>query len=224
MADINFEVLSESEEMYLVTIARLIEDGTNSPVPLSTLAREMDILAVSANQMIRKMADEGLVEYLPYKGVELTSMGRASVRRILRHRRLWEIFLVEKLGLAFSEAESLACRMEHITADYISSRLSDYLGNPAFDTFGNPVPTVDDEESSHSWVTLSSIEPGENVSIIQLRTEPPIRSFLASEGVGPGTRLQVIGIGIKNIVIKDVNDHLIKLERSIADSILVQPS
>jgi len=221
MEDINFEVLSESEEMYLVTIARLLEDGISSPVPLSSLAREMDILPVSANQMIRKMADEGLVEYIPYKGVELTKLGDLSVRRIIRHRRLWEIFLVEKLGLSFTEAEELACKMEHITPDYISSRLSEFLGSPEFDTFGNPVPTVEDEGNLQAQIRLSEIEPGEFVSIVQLRTDSAMRSFLASEGVGPGTKLQTIGAGSQNIVI-EVNDHIIKLSRSIADSILVK--
>ncbi|KPL71992.1 hypothetical protein ADN00_15940 [Ornatilinea apprima] len=222
--DINSEVMSESEEMYLVTIARLIEDGTSSPIPLSTLAREMEILPVSANQMIRKMADEGLVEYIPYKGVELTHSGKTTVRRILRHRRLWEIFLVEKLGLPFSEAEALACRMEHITPDHISSQLSEFLGHPRFDSFGNPVPEVNEINLGENWVTLSAIDPGETISIIQIRTEPAMRSFLVSEGVGPGSKLQVAAVGPQNIVVKDTNEKVVKLERSIADSILVKVS
>ena len=85
--------LSESEEMYLITIARAVEDGHPEPVPVSLVARELDVSAVSANQMVRKLAGRNYVEYEPYQGVTLTEPGRAVAASILRRRRLWGVSL-----------------------------------------------------------------------------------------------------------------------------------
>jgi len=99
--------LSENEEMYLVVIAKLNERDGGGPVALAKVAHELAILPVSANQMVRKLEKIGLVSYAPYKGVELTESGSLIASRILRQRRLWEVFLVEHLYLMSTEAEEL---------------------------------------------------------------------------------------------------------------------
>ena len=104
--------MSESEQMYLITTAMLIEDGMEQPVPLPALAQARSIMPASVNQMVRKLADEGLVTYIPYKGIVLTPAGTNIATRILRYRRLWEVFLVKKLKLALAPADQLACRLE----------------------------------------------------------------------------------------------------------------
>ena len=105
--------LSEREEMYLVTIARIQEAGDAGPVPLKTLARELGIGSISTNQMVRTLEEAGWLIYTPYKGVEFTPPGRQRALRILRHRRLWQVFLVERIGYSSDEASELACRLEH---------------------------------------------------------------------------------------------------------------
>ena len=127
MSSLKSTSLSESEEMYLVTIAKLIENGKPSPISISVLAHEMDILPVSANQMIRKLAEQGLVNYMPYRGVELNDSGKQKATQIIRYRRLWEVFLVKNLDVSVREAEELACRLEHITPASISDSLSSFL-------------------------------------------------------------------------------------------------
>ena len=89
--------LSESMEMYLVTIARLRVDS--QPVPLSQLAEMLSISPVSVNEMCRKLQDQGFAVYQPYKGVSLTPEGEQRTFYILRRHRLWEVFLVQKSRL-----------------------------------------------------------------------------------------------------------------------------
>ena len=67
--------LSESEEMYLVTIRKICESCTDTSIPIPHLAEELAVLPVSVNQMVKKLAEAGFVEYIPYKGVELTAEG-----------------------------------------------------------------------------------------------------------------------------------------------------
>ena len=78
------EKMSESEEMYLITVARYVEDGYEGPVPLSRLAERLSVAPVSVNQMIKKLEEAGLVDYIPYKGVVLTATGRRTARSVLR--------------------------------------------------------------------------------------------------------------------------------------------
>jgi MarR-like DNA-binding transcriptional regulator SgrR of sgrS sRNA len=59
--------ISDSMQMYLVTIARLREH--QDPVPLSKLAEALSVSPVSVNEMCRKLQEQGLLVYQPYKGV-----------------------------------------------------------------------------------------------------------------------------------------------------------
>ena len=75
------ENLSDSMEMYLVTIAKLRKD--EEPVPLSKLAESLDVTSVSVNEMCRKLQDYGFVTYRPYKGAALTNAGEKLANHTL---------------------------------------------------------------------------------------------------------------------------------------------
>ena len=136
-------LLSESEQMYLVTIRKICESCTDTPIPIPHLAEELSVLPVSVNQMVKKLAEAGYVEYIPYKGVELTLKGREISTKILRHRRLWEVFLVKDLKMTLDEANTLTCRLEHITTEDVAQRLSIFLGDPTVCFHGSPIYKAD---------------------------------------------------------------------------------
>ena len=155
-------ILSESEEMYLVSIARLVESGVEPPVSISLLAHEMEIASVSANQMVRKLEECELVRYYPYKGVSLTEYGEAAALRVLRHRRLWEVFLVENLQFSPAEAEHQACRLEHVFPDEAVERLAGFLGQPRLSPQGKTIPEPDDPANLDSGIRLSQLPAGQS--------------------------------------------------------------
>ena len=119
---------SPSEEMYLITVARAEEAGRPGPLPLAALAQSLSISPISANQMVWRLAERGLLEYHPYQGVLLTPAGRATAGRVLRGRRLWAGFLEEHLGFGKEEADVLACEFEHLTPPELADRLEAFLG------------------------------------------------------------------------------------------------
>jgi Mn-dependent DtxR family transcriptional regulator len=134
---------TEAEEMYLITIARAIEDGATPPIAVSGIAKDLDVTPVAANQMVKKLEVAGHVDYTPYKGVTLTNSGAALASTVLRNRRLWGLFLSEHLGLTPEHADEVACEMEHITPDTVAVRLAEFLGSPSFGPTGKPIPSVD---------------------------------------------------------------------------------
>ena len=115
---------SESEEMYLITVARAAEDGRTGPVPVAMLAEHLGVSVASTNEMVRKLAARDLLTYEPYRGVELTPLGARVSERVLRTRRLWSTFLANHLGLSPTEADDQACLLEHVTMPEATERLA----------------------------------------------------------------------------------------------------
>jgi DtxR family Mn-dependent transcriptional regulator len=222
MADPNNEKHSESEQMYLVTIATLLEDGSESPVPLSRLASELNVLSVSVNQMVRKLADEELVTYQPYHGVALTNKGSRLANRILRDRRLWQVFLIRNLDLTFNDAEAMSCKMEHITSPEVAQSLAQFLDNPQVTPQGRIIPAAVDTPDKPALVPLSSLRVDQNASVIKINGEMPLRAFLAEEGLGCGSTVRVEAIGANSAMLLNLQGRALHLSAGTADSILVK--
>ena len=221
MLDHNITETSESEEMYLITIARLVEQGVEEPVPISLLAAELSIQPVSANQMVHKLAEENFVEYLPYKGVKLTARGQEAAQQVLRDRRLWEVFLVDHLELPPSEADALACRLEHITAEEVSGRLARFLDYPAVSPQGYPIPGVKGQRILESTQPLTSLAAGEIGEVLRLEIDPLTRTFLEAEGLQPGVRVNVLAIGNGGVMLLVVGESRLQLSKQVTDNVFV---
>ena len=214
--------MSESEQMYLITTAMLIEDGMEQPVPLPALAQARSIMPASVNQMVRKLADEGLVNYIPYKGIVLTPAGTSIATRILRYRRLWEVFLVKKLKLPLAPADQLACRLEHLTTDEVADRLSEYLGDPQLSPQGKPIPRALREEDVSVGVCINQTRVGQRSRVIQLKGEGVARGFLQGEGILPNAMVTVLALGGDGSVLLEIEGRHTHLAAAIADAVLVQ--
>jgi DtxR family transcriptional regulator, Mn-dependent transcriptional regulator len=222
MADLIKEKHSESEQMYLVTTATLLENGAESPVPLSKLAKELEVLSVSANQMVRKLEDEELIQYQPYHGVALTEKGKSLANRVLRHRRLWQVFLIHFLDLSFKDAEALACKMEHLTTIEVAERLSEFLDNPQVTPQGRIIPPPADTLEAQILVPLSTLKVNQQASVIKINGQMPLRAFLAEEGLGCGSIVEVEGIGANGAMLLNLQGKILNLSASTTESILVK--
>lgn len=222
MADLNVVAMSESEEMYLVTIAQLLEIGHEEPIPLTQLAEALQVQPVSVNQMVRKMADEGYVGYLPYKGVELRPEGRRRAQHILRHRRVWETFLVEHLHLSISEADALACRMEHITPCEVLQKLYLYLGEPKFSPQGKPIPEVDVDVRLVVTNRLNELMVNQQAEVVGLEIDVAAGEFLKAEGIWPGARVSVLAVGSKGTMLLRVGERQVNVAERIAKGVLIK--
>lgn len=221
MADPKNKSYSESEQMYLVTTATLLENGADCPVPLSSLAKELDVLSVSANQMVRKLAERGLVHYQPYHGVELTKTGAKLANRILRHRRLWQVFLIQHLELPFQDAEALACKMEHLTSPEIAERLSHFLNHPRVTPQGRLIPPGEERDAEPVLLPLSKMAVNQQACIIKINGPLALRSFLAEEGLGAGSILQIEGIGQDGAILVSAPGKSLHLTQKTAELISV---
>ena len=129
---------SSSKEDYLKAIYHLqSQDGV---VSTNELAGELQTRAASVTDMLKKLKDQKLLNYEPYKGFRLSSEGRRVAVQVVRKHRLWEYFLVEKLGFEWDEVHEIAVELEHVTSRKLIERLDEFLGGPKTDPHGDPIP------------------------------------------------------------------------------------
>ena len=87
-----------TEENYLKAIFKLA-GKTAGKVSTNSIAEELQTKASSVTDMLKKLGDRHLVLHTRYQGVQLTEKGRKCALDIVRKHRLWEVFLVDRLGL-----------------------------------------------------------------------------------------------------------------------------
>ncbi len=217
-------ITSESEEMFLITVARALEDGHESPVPVPLLAENLSISRVSANEMTKKLVGRGFVEYAPYRGVTLTQEGTAIANRVLRRRRLWALFLAEHLGLSPAAADTVACEFEHITPAEVAGRLADFLGDPILDPEGKPIPAASGSTPTGPHeLPLADLGVGQKSIVTRIAGDSATRSFLEDEGVTEGTMVTLLAIGSDHGCLVDAGDGHIHMSPGVAAHVLVTP-
>jgi DtxR family Mn-dependent transcriptional regulator len=216
------KLTSESEEMYLITVARAVEQGHADPIPVALIARELGLSVASANEMVRKLARRCLMEYEPYRGARLTESGRAVAARVLRTRRLWSTFLATRLGLSPTSADDQACSLEHVTAPATVDRLAAHLGSPNVDPMGRRIPP---SSGGGAWKAIAGLPldeapVGDAVEVVAINAAPAAVAYLADQGVTTGARVTLVGIGPSSLLLNAAG--LVDVDRRIAHVIEVQ--
>jgi len=130
---------SFTEENYLKAIYKLIEQE-GDVVTTNAIAEKIATKASSVTDMLKKLSDKKLINYRKYQGVTLTSKGEKVALNIIRKHRLWEMFLVEKLGFKWDEVDDVAEQLEHINSDKLIEEIDKFLCFPKVDPHGDPIP------------------------------------------------------------------------------------
>lgn len=128
-----------SEENYLKAIYHLGNQGRDA-VSTNAIAEQMETKASSVTDMIKKLAEKDLANYVKYQGVSLTNAGRATAASVIRKHRLWEVFLVDKLNFSWDEVHEIAEELEHIKSQKLIDELDAFLQFPKHDPHGDPIP------------------------------------------------------------------------------------
>ncbi|MGF7214907.1 DtxR family Mn-dependent transcriptional regulator [Spirosoma lacussanchae] len=156
---------SFTEENYLKTIYYLAT-RQEGEVTTNALAEMTATRAASVTDMLRKLADKQLIHYKKYQGVRLTEEGERLALQIIRRHRLWEVFLVEKLGFGWDEVHDIAEELEHVRSEELVTRLDTYLGYPQFDPHGDPIPTPAGQMPETGYRKLSEAGPGDSIRLM----------------------------------------------------------
>ena len=170
-----------------------LEARGGAPVSTNDLAARLGVTPGSVSGMLRKLADVGLFEHEPYRGVRLTDEGRRVALEVLRHHRLLELFLAQELGMSWDRVHAEAEVLEHVLSEELEELIAGRLGDPAVDPHGDPIPTVAFEVDERATRSLDELAVGALGRFVRVSdSDPEMLRYLADHGITLGMRLEVI--------------------------------
>jgi DtxR family Mn-dependent transcriptional regulator len=184
---------NEGAENYAKALYELQARG-QGPVGTSAVAERLGVTRASASGMLRRLADEGLVEYAPYHGARLTPEGERIALEMIRHHRLIELFLAEALGMPWDRVHAEAEVLEHHISEELEELIAAKLGQPASDPHGDPIPDRDLAIGEDDSLPLEELEPGEGATFVRVSdSDASMLRYLADRQIQPGVLMEVKG-------------------------------
>lgn len=181
--------LSRSDRETLKAVYRLAKDGDGALT--GALADRLHLSPGTVSTTVKRLAERGLLNHTPYKGVELTSVGRRIAISAIRRHRIVERFLSDMLGYAWNEADRLAATFEHELPQEVEDRLFVALHRPETCPHGFPIPEPDVEDLP-ALPPLYALQPGDIAEVaVPGSTDPEVVKFLDTLGLRPGVRVEV---------------------------------
>lgn len=216
--------VSRAVQDYLKAIYTLAQEAPH--VSTTQLSERLQVKPASVTGMLKTMSDLDLVDYTPYRGVELTASGTKIALEVVRHHRLLELYLVEALGYSWDEVHDEAEALEHHISEKLEARIAQALGDPAFDPHGDPIPTLDGALPSGATRSLADLSIGDAGIVERVLDQHPDRlRYLADLGLVPGVPIDVVASapfdGPQTV---RVGTALHAIDRRIARMIFITPT
>ncbi len=215
--------LSFAEENYLKAIYHLSSAGKNQ-VNTNSIAEKLNTKPASVSDMIRRLSEKQVITYVKYQGVNITEKGKKSALWVIRKHRLWEVFLVDKLGFHWNEVHEIAEQLEHIRSSLLISRLDEFLGFPKFDPHGDPIPNEDGIIASKPRIILSDLKPGIEAELVSMKdTGNAFLNHLDRIDMKIGVKVKIIEVleFDGSVVIEMNGGNMITISKPVADNLLV---
>lgn len=212
---------SFTEENYLKAIFHLSPKETGS-INTNAIADALKTKAASVTDMLKKLSDKNLINYIKYQGVTLTDKGRQTAIQIIRKHRLWEVFLVDKLNFKWDEVHDLAEDLEHINSTKLINSLEAFLGYPKFDPHGDPIPDIDGVLKEPALAPISKMFVDQKGVISGVREHSSVfLNYLEKAGLVLGKEILVKEtIEFDGSVIIEIDHRLLTISREVAKNLL----
>ena len=210
-------------ENYVKAIYQIAPGRDGQAAATGKLAEALGVSPGTVTSMLKTLSESGLAEYVPYEGARLTDAGRMLALRVLRRHRLIELFLVRTLNLTWDEVHEEAENMEHAVSDLLIDRIDAFLGYPAADPHGDPIPKADGTVAGPAGKRLSQVAAGERFRVVRvIEQSPEFLRYLTETGL----RLEAQGQVLTNrdesgTITVEVAGRQTTLAHTIADRLLV---
>src|SRR5687767_10837114 len=186
-------VASLTIENYVKAIYQISAGQDGQAAATGKLAEALRVSPGTVTSMLKTLSESSLAEYIPYEGARLTDAGRMLALRVLRRHRLIELFLVRTLKLTWDEVHEEAEHMEHAVSDLLIDRIDAFLGYPATDPHGDPIPKADGTVAGASGRSLSQLAAGRKFRVLRvLDQSPEFLRYLTETGLALDARGSVV--------------------------------
>src|SRR5262245_28271378 len=180
--------LSRSRQDYLKALYTLDAEGQRATT--SRLSERLGVSAPSVTNMLARLADERLVLHAPREGARLTAEGRRQALVLIRRHRILETFLVQVLGLDWSEVHEDAEVLEHHISDRVLEAIDRLVGHPAEDPHGHAIPDREGRMPRRRLLPLGSLAQGNRAVVREiLDRDGPRMARWKEAGLVPGAHV-----------------------------------
>ena len=216
-------MITRSEENYLKTIFSVFMQTQNN-VSTNEIAKLLDTSPASVTEMVKKLQDKELVIYEKYNGVRLSKDGEAKAISIIRKHRLWETFLVKKLGFSWSEVHDVAEQLEHIKSEKLINKLDHLLNYPKVDPHGEPIPSKKGVFKFQERISIFEMDINEKGIIMGVSLDnKDFLDYLTKLKISIGTKIKVIEqIKFDQSMKIEFDSKIEHISKEIAENILIK--
>jgi len=137
--------MTSTEENYLKSIYNIQQQSLDNVASTSLLSNALNTSAPTVTEMLKKLHEKDLIDYVKYSGASLTEKGLQLAVILIRKHRLWETFLFKKLKISWYDIHDIAEQLEHINSELLIEKLDEYLQYPIIDPHGDPIPNAKGE-------------------------------------------------------------------------------
>jgi DtxR family Mn-dependent transcriptional regulator len=225
---------------YLKVMHALSKNG--DLVSTTEISHKLDVAPSSVTEMLKKLAEDGYINYSPYHGSTLTEKGLQEAQKIMRKHRLLETFLFDKLKIGKDKVHEEACEMEHTLSDEAEESLCRFLNHPdkcpddgkIIPACNLPFATCEECIQMHSkgleqigerdanLVSICTLKIGACGKVSFIRGEHRVLQRLLDMGLTPGTSIKVEKIApLKGPVEVCVRGSKVALGQDIAANVFV---
>ncbi|MEL7059427.1 MAG: metal-dependent transcriptional regulator [Acidobacteriota bacterium] len=212
-------------EDYLKAILLEEQRGGDALVTMGQVAAALEVAPGTVTSMVKTLDRAGLVAYEPYAGVRLSDEGRGTALRVLRRHRLIELFLVEKLGLDWSEVHDEAERLEHVMSDRLIEAIDEQLGRPRVDPHGDPIPDAGGALDEPEWIDLREAPADRRLRVARVSDQDEtFLRFVERRGLKPGAEVRIEQRDVEaDAWVLDVAGRVVLLGGEAAAKIWIEP-
>jgi DtxR family Mn-dependent transcriptional regulator len=181
---------SVSEENYIKNIYHLQQQS--ELVNTNSLANKLQTKPASVTDMLKKLQIKNLLDYKKYKGFRLSAKGNKAAINIVRRHRLWEYFLVTKLGFEWDKVHAIAEDLEHVSNQDLIQKLDSFLNHPQTDPHGDPIPDGNGKIPVIRQLSIADVMEKKKVVVSSVANQSPaMLELLNHYHINIGTELKI---------------------------------
>ncbi len=111
-------------------------DGKNGPIKTNDIATGFGVDPSTITKTMSELADEGLLDYIPYHGVSLSAKGKITAEFLVKRHRILALALTH-FGLSHEQACQEVSRFESFVSKETIDQMCRAMGHPNKGICGN---------------------------------------------------------------------------------------
>jgi DtxR family Mn-dependent transcriptional regulator len=170
-----------------------LEAHETGRVSLRALADRLDVSPPAVSRMAQRLVRQGFMRREGACGLLLSESGERVALKSIRKRRIFEAFLVARMGYTWDQVYPIALQSSNHLDDELIERMFEQAGSPHVCPHGDPIPTHDGHVEHVEDIRLVDMPEGRSAHISRVAShDGNLLRYLGSLNLKPATPMQLV--------------------------------